>query len=191
MKYDYETLSDEELFILFSKSREVSNCAFNEIYKRYSGKINSFLYKILGDKQHVKDLFQDVFTKVYIVGAEGKKKKLDNFKSYLYSTVINSCSNHFKSLSRRSNIYTEYMIGMEKDKSDYEDTIELVRTAVNKLPEHLKEVFILYEYEELNYPAIAEITGDTQVNVRVKIHRARKMIKDLVVKMRRRMTNMV
>jgi RNA polymerase sigma-70 factor (ECF subfamily) len=83
------------------------------------------------------------------------------------------------------------MITYPEDTSNVGDTVELVRQAVSRLPENLKEVFILAEYEEMNYPAIAEMIGDTQVNVRVKIYRARKMLKDIVVSMRREMNNMV
>jgi RNA polymerase sigma-70 factor (ECF subfamily) len=191
MKYDYENLADEKLFELLSKDRDISNRAFNELYKRYSGKIYSFLYRLLGNKFFIKDIYQDVFARVYRIGAEGKNKNLYNFRSYLYQTAKNACLNHFKSEGRISEVHTDFMITYPEDTSNVGDTVELVRQAVSRLPENLKEVFILAEYEEMNYPAIAEMIGDTQVNVRVKIYRARKMLKDIVVSMRREMNNMV
>jgi len=78
-----------------------------------------------------------------------------------------------------------------EDNTNISDTLDLVKAAVDKLPDNLREVFILSEFEELNYPAIAEITGDSQVNIRVKIHRARKMLKDIVLSLRNESKKMV
>lgn len=191
MKYDYDNLADEELFGLLSKDREASNRAFNELYKRYSGKIYSFIYRLLGNKFFIKDIYQDVFTQIYRIGADGKNKNIYNFRSYIYQTAKNTCLNHFKQEGKIEEVHTDYMTNMSGEVSDLSDTIDLVRKAVSRLPENLKEVFILSEYEEMNYPAIAEITGDTQINVRVKIHRARKMLKEIVISMRQEMNIMV
>lgn len=191
MNYDYEKLSDEDLFSLLSENREVSNRAFNEIYNRYSARILSYLYKLLGNKFFIKDIFQDIFARVYKSGAEGKSKKLFNFRSYLYQTTKNVCLNHYKSEGRLKEIRSDFMTIYPEETSNVGDTVELVRLAVSKLPDNLREVFILSEYEELTYPTIADITGDTQVNVRVKIYRARKMIKELVISMRNNVNNLV
>jgi RNA polymerase sigma-70 factor (ECF subfamily) len=146
---------------------------------------------LLGDKFFIKDIFQDIFARIYRIGAENKNKNLFNFRSYLYQTTKNTCLNHFKQQNRTEEVQTDFMYQYNGDISEVGDTIDLVRKAVSKLPENLKEAFILYEFEEMNYPAIAEITGDTQVNVRVKVHRARKMIKELVISMRNSVNNLV
>jgi RNA polymerase sigma-70 factor (ECF subfamily) len=191
MKYEYEKLTDEELFSLLSKSKEVSEKAFNEIYKRYSGKIYSYLYRLLGDKFFIKDIFQEVFTKVYKIGIESKNRHLFSFRSYIYQATRNICLNHYKNEGRLPEIHTEYMKLRTEDNTNISDTLDLVKAAVDKLPDNLREVFILSEFEELNYPAIAEITGDSQVNIRVKIHRARKMLKDIVLSLRNESKKMV
>jgi RNA polymerase sigma-70 factor (ECF subfamily) len=191
MKYEYEKLTDEELFSLLSESKEVSEKAFNEIYKRYSGKIYSYLYRLLGDKFFIKDIFQEVFTKIYKIGIESKNRNLYSFRSYIYQTTRHICLNHYKIEGRLPEIHNEYVKQRTEDNTNIADTVELVKAAVNKLPDNLREVFILSEFEELNYPAIAEITGDSQVNIRVKIHRARKMLKDIVISLRNETKNMV
>lgn len=187
MKYEYEKLSDEDLFGLLSESKEVSQRAFNELYKRYSAKIHSYLYRTLGEKFFIKDLFQEVFVKVYQIGLKSKGKKLTNFNAYIYQAAKNICLNHFKTENRMPDIYTEYMNNIIGEKeADTDEEIELVRKAVNKLPDSMKEVFILSEFEGMSYSTISEITGESEVNVRVKIHRARKLLKGIITRMKNR-----
>ena len=187
MKYEYEKLTDEDLFSLLSESKEVSQLAFSELYKRYSAKIHSYLFKTLGEKFFIKDLFQEVFVKVYQIGLKSKGKKLTNFNAYIYQTAKNICLNHFRTENRMPDVYAEYMTGITNEKEQgYEEEIEMVRKAVEKLPPTLKEVFILSEFEGLTYSSIAQITNDTEVNVRVKIHRARKSILGIITRMKNR-----
>lgn len=187
MKYEYEKLSDEDLFGLLSESKEVSQRAFNELYKRYSAKIHSYLYRTLSEKFFIKDLFQEVFVKVYQIGLKSKGKKLTNFNAYIYQAAKNICLNHFKTENRMPDIYTEYMNNIIGEKeADTDEEIELVRKAVNKLPDSMKEVFILSEFEGMSYSTISEITGESEVNVRVKIHRARKLLKGIITRMKNR-----
>ncbi len=187
MKYEYDKLTDEDLFSLLAESQEVSQLAFSELYKRYSAKIHSYLFRTLGEKFFIKDLFQEVFVKLYQIGLKSKGKKLNNFNAYIYQTAKNICLNHFRVENRMPEIYSEYMTSITNEKErDYEEDIELVRQAVDKLPPSLKEVFILSEFEGLSYSSISEITSDTEVNVRVKIHRARKALLGIVTRMKKR-----
>lgn len=187
MKYEYDKLTDEDLFSLLSQSHEVSQQAFGELYKRYSAKIHAYLFRTLGEKFFIKDLFQEVFVKVYQIGLKSKNKKITNFNAYIYQTAKNICLNHFRVENRLSDIYSEYMTSISNEKeNDYKDDLELVRQAVDKLPASLKEVFILSEFEGLSYSTISQMTNDTEINVRVKIHRARKSLLGIITRMKNR-----
>jgi len=187
MKYEYDKLTDEELFSLLSESKEVSKLAFSELYKRYSAKIHAYLFKTLGEKFFIKDLFQEVFVKVYQIGLKSKGKKLTNFNAYIYQTAKNICLNHFRVENRMPDVYSEYMTAITNEKgADYEDDIEMVRKAVDKLPPTLKEVFILSEFEGLTYSTIADMLNESEVNIRVKIHRARKALLGIITRMKNR-----
>jgi RNA polymerase sigma-70 factor (ECF subfamily) len=61
-----------------------------------------------------------------------------------------------------------------------EETRLLVRDAVEKLPEKLKSVLVLKEYADLNYKQIAEILHITESNVKVRVHRARKIMESML-----------
>ncbi len=56
----------------------------------------------------------------------------------------------------------------------------MVRAAVEKLPEKLKSVLILKEYADLNYKQIGTVLHISESNVKVRVHRARKMIETML-----------
>jgi RNA polymerase sigma-70 factor (ECF subfamily) len=188
MKYEYEKLADEDLFALLSENQEVSNLAFNELHKRYSKKMYSYLYRLLGDKFFIKDLYQEIFVKIYNIGIKRKEKQLNNFNAYIYQTAKNLCLNHFKSENKLPDVYSEYMNEIKSDDNEFDDDkIEILKKSVKLLPEIYREVIILSEFENLSNPSIAQITGDTEINVRVKLHRAKKMLREIYARMKRRM----
>ncbi|NLA92442.1 MAG: RNA polymerase sigma factor, partial [Spirochaetales bacterium] len=60
------------------------------------------------------------------------------------------------------------------------ETKNLVREAVEKLPEKLKSVLVLKEYADLNYKQIGKILRIPESNVKVRVHRARKMLESML-----------
>ncbi|AEH40048.1 RNA polymerase sigma factor [Treponema pallidum] len=56
------------------------------------------------------------------------------------------------------------------------ETIEQVRAALDRLPEHLRVVLQLREYGDLNYKEIGRILGISEGNVKVRVFRARERL---------------
>ncbi len=56
--------------------------------------------------------------------------------------------------------------------------LALIRAAIKTLPEDYAEVFILREYDGLSYAEIAEVTGESLANVKVRIYRAKQKIRE-------------
>ena len=55
-----------------------------------------------------------------------------------------------------------------------------VREAVNSLPENLRSVIQLKEYSGLDYKAIGKVLGISETNVKVRVHRARKKLEEIL-----------
>jgi len=60
------------------------------------------------------------------------------------------------------------------------ETCELVRNAIQQLPEKLRAVLVLKEYSDLNYKEIANILNITESNVKVRVHRAKQQLEKLL-----------
>jgi RNA polymerase sigma factor (sigma-70 family) len=59
--------------------------------------------------------------------------------------------------------------------------IDLSR-AIQSLPEHYREVILLRDIEELSIDEIAEVLGLTRESVKARIHRARMLIREYLVR---------
>ena len=57
-----------------------------------------------------------------------------------------------------------------------EESIKLVREALNQLPKKLKEVLVLREYGDMNYKDIGKVLGISEGNVKVRVFRAREQL---------------
>lgn len=54
-----------------------------------------------------------------------------------------------------------------------DETAKIIREAVQRLPDNLRDVLVLKEYGDLSYDEIAETLGISVSNVKVRVHRAR------------------
>ncbi|HAH34217.1 MAG TPA: RNA polymerase subunit sigma-70, partial [Flavobacteriaceae bacterium] len=62
------------------------------------------------------------------------------------------------------------------------DGVSLLFKLMETLPEQQKTILHLRDVEQLEFAEIAKITNTSQANVRVALSRARKKIKDLLLK---------
>jgi RNA polymerase sigma factor (sigma-70 family) len=56
------------------------------------------------------------------------------------------------------------------------ETIEKVRSAIDRLPEHFRAALVLCEYEGMAYVQIAEVLGCSVPQVKTWLHRGRKQL---------------
>jgi RNA polymerase sigma-70 factor (ECF subfamily) len=63
------------------------------------------------------------------------------------------------------------------DKSmDQRETVEKVRAAIDKLPEHYRSALVLCEYEQMPYAEIAKTLNASVPQIKTWIHRARRQL---------------
>lgn len=60
------------------------------------------------------------------------------------------------------------------------ETQALVRTRIDELPDHYREVLLLRDIEELSTEETATLLGETQGAVKVRLHRARQALRTLL-----------
>jgi RNA polymerase sigma-70 factor (ECF subfamily) len=61
-----------------------------------------------------------------------------------------------------------------------QETVQLVRQAIDSLPEDQKKIVLLYQ-EELSYERIAEVLGCSVKAVERRLYRARKRLKKIIL----------
>ena len=142
----------------------------------YKNKLFRYALRIVGSEMEAEDVVQEVLIKVW-----KKKKELESIenKEAWCMTVTRNLA--LDKLRRRKMILDD--VDNHRDISDHamspyrslqsEDTMNIIRNAINQLPESQQQVIHLREVEGYTYQEIAEITGYSLDKVKVYLHRAR------------------
>lgn len=163
--------------------------AFSFLVEKYQKMVYTLALKLMKKAEEAEEIAQDTFVKAYqkIDSYEGKSK----FSTWLYSITYNACVSElrkrrieFKSLDDR-----QISDDDEQKMHDYyretrkEDQERYLNLALEKLPEDDQVLVALYYFENQSMDEISVITGLTVSNIKVKIHRARKRMYQLLHEM--------
>lgn len=143
--------------------------AFRFLFNKYREKIYIFCLKMLHDSDAAQDAFQETFIKIFEHRFEFEGQ---NFQAWAYRIARNTCLNMLKQQKEVFLYNEDYIAPVIDNVLDF--TLEqAVNKAVENLPHDLKEVFIMREYDGLQYKDIAEILGIEMSLAKVRAHRAR------------------
>lgn len=160
---------------------------FNLIIDRYKNRAFSLLRRVLKNDLDAEEVLQDSFLKVYF-GMKNFRKD-SKFSTWLYRIVYNCAMTKLSSRTRRidmSTVSIEDKMNIEATSQNNDEESgsfsEFLTLLVEKLPPKYSAVIDLFYKEELNCEEISNITGDSVANVKVLLHRARNMLKDMIEK---------
>jgi len=180
MRVQYSKYSDSELTALLIEKKSIAEPAFAELYSRYSRKIYAYCLKVLGNKEDASDVFQDTFVRFY---NSAKQRNIDgNIAGYIITIARNLCLN-YKRDRKELDTFEDYMSPSRnetQDQMDSSEQMELIQSALNKLPIEYRDAFILRQYQGYSYQEISDITGDTSATVKNRVWRAKEKIKALL-----------
>ncbi|NFG62487.1 sigma-70 family RNA polymerase sigma factor [Clostridium sp. CMCC3677] len=129
---------------------------------------------ILKNEERVEDAIQNTILKAYenIV----KIKKHEYFKTWIIRILINECKAIIKKEKRV--IYLDETI-IEGNYEDKYQNIDL-ETALNNIDEDLRELVVLYYFDDIPQKEIAKILNINETTVRTRLLRARKKLYELL-----------
>ena len=157
--------------------------ALATFFEFYFDRVYGLAYRLLGDHASAEDVTQDVFQKVHKAAPQ-----LDTSRDpgpWLMAITHNACRDHWRSkafkLGRRSQSLedTEGLVetlaapGESADEALVrEERAQKVQAAILKLPEDLRSVVVLHDYQGLGHEEIAMLIGATHVATRKRYSRA-------------------
>jgi RNA polymerase sigma factor (sigma-70 family) len=159
--------------------------AFSYLVEHYSGMVYSISLKILKNEADAEDLSQEVFISAY--QSLGSFKGNSKFSTWLYRITYNMAISVLRKGSKE--FYTENEIYLERKGGELEigpgfhETEELVgnlQGAIKQLPDDEQLLVMLFYYDGQTVDDIARITTLSVSNVKVKLHRIRKRLKELL-----------
>jgi RNA polymerase sigma-70 factor (ECF subfamily) len=145
--------------------------AFEELMILSERRVANVAWRILGDAEEVKEAMQETFLRVF-----RHLKRYDenrDFFGWLYRIAVNVCRD-LDQRRRRRRIFTPIDDAMPLTTPPRtNDDVQMLRRAIDTLPERERLAILLRDIEELSTEDVAEILGNTPATVRVQISKAR------------------
>jgi RNA polymerase sigma-70 factor, ECF subfamily len=176
---------DKELVL---RVQQGDKSAYDLLVIKYQHKIIQLVNRYVKDPSEAQDVAQEAFIKAY--RALGNFRGDSAFYTWLYRIAINTAKNYLVSRSRRSFDYqvdiqdaeqienVPQLQGMETPERLLlnQEIVEVIKAAIDKLPEEMRTAIMLREFEGMSYEEIAVAMDCPVGTVRSRIFRAREAI---------------
>lgn len=158
--------------------------SFKQVYKEVFPVIMRVAYHVTYNMDASEDICQEAFIRFFDRGLIFPS--VDEAKYWLIRVTKNLSINYVKRKGREKVAVDKIKkqkqpvvkTGEEAVLSD--ETCETVREAIQLLPEKLRAVLVLKEYSDLNYKEIANVLSITESNVKVRVHRAKQKLEQIL-----------
>ncbi len=153
---------------------------FEQIYKDNRDIMYGYAYRILGDTASAEDAVHDAF--LSFAKNFGKYESMDcnQTRSYLIITVKNASFKIYNKRKREvaaEEIYSDEVLPDIALDAESRDIKQIIFDMVKALDSKYADVILLKYYCDLSVSEIALTLGITQDNVKVRLHRARTLLK--------------
>ncbi len=151
---------------------------YNKCVDLYSDRVFRFILKNMKHSDDAQDVVQNAFE---ILWNNHEHVDFEKSRSYLFTVAYHNMIDQYRKKKGESDIMDEH-IQIQGSSYQYTGAKEALDIGLMKLPEIQKTVVLLRDYEGYSYEEIGEITRLTESQVKVYIFRARKTLKNFLVK---------
>ncbi len=154
---------------------------FNQIWEDFSGKIRTFISRRVSNPSHIDDILQEVFIKIHLHldKLEGDSK----ISSWIFKIAHNTVIDFYrKQKAILLPLHEEYSAKNESCDSAACEIASGLEEMVYTLPEKYAKALILVEFSGLPYKEASQKLGISVSGVKSRVQRARKMIKDSLMR---------
>jgi RNA polymerase sigma factor (sigma-70 family) len=182
--------------LLVNRALQGESAAFHELIQLTEKIIADICFKMVSHTEDIKDLVQEIYFKAW--------KNLPGFRfqcritTWIAQIAYNTCFNYLKSrklvllIDSAGFEQADELFGRERDElysqseiqsaMDLSDTRRMLEKALDSLSPMYKTAITLYHYHDLSYEEIALITSLPVGTVKSHLYRARKNLKDYLLK---------
>ena len=163
--------------------------AFGVLLDRHQGAVYRYCWRIFRNHHTAEDLAQEFFVKLFRNAA--KYEPSGHFTTFMYRVLTNLCFDALRRRKRRRSTESLQLdpvlsegTELEPEAPEFDLDAGLVRmeagdavhNALQRLPEHVRKAVELREFEGLSYREIARVLDLSLNEVKVILHRGRKML---------------
>jgi len=165
--------------------------AFERLVNRHKDRVFAMLVRLTGDAGAAEELAHEAFVRAYrgLDGFRGDAR----FGTWLVQIAVHLARDRVRERMRSRTVSLDELLERDVDapvfadsRPDYDplaivserDATERFESALKELPPNYREAFVMHHIEDMPYDAIAQVTGDSVGSLKVRVHRARKLLKE-------------
>ncbi|MBV9926732.1 MAG: sigma-70 family RNA polymerase sigma factor [Acidobacteria bacterium] len=162
--------------------------AFGEVVRRWERKIYALAYGITGSAEEARDATQETFINAYRNLARFRGEA--QVSSWLHRIAVNQCITRQRRARVRAETGLEEEVEAGREQSlstvaeaspahtsESSQRAEAVRRAVASLPQELREIVLMKEFEELTFQEIADALRIPLSTVKSRLYTALKQLR--------------
>jgi RNA polymerase sigma factor (sigma-70 family) len=151
---------------------------YNDCVKTYADNVYRFILKNLRHEEDARDVVQTAFEKMW-----RNRNEIDpvKCKSYLFTVAYHQMIDHIRKV-KRIQLREEFSDETKVQDRPANNLKKVLEEALSRLSETQKSLVLLKDYEGYSYDEIGKITGLSESQVKVYLHRARLQLKEYLVK---------
>jgi len=151
---------------------------YNECVSAYADNVYRFILKNLRHEDDSRDVVQTAFEKMWI-----NREQVDaaRSKSYLFTVAYHQMIDHIRKV-KRIHLKEEFNENSSVQDRPANNLKKVLEEALSRLGETQRSLVLLKDYEGYSYEEIGKITGLSESQVKVYLHRARVQLKEYLVK---------
>ena len=150
-----------------------------QLFKKYHNDVLLYAMSLTKNASEAEDLASEAIFKALATADEVK-----NFKAWILTVCRNLFLNKRRWRSKLTQLPDE--ISSERDEVLYkiieDENYRALYNAIGLLPNNLKEIILLFYFEDMKIETISSIVGKSESNVKVMLYRAREQIKKILEK---------
>jgi RNA polymerase sigma-70 factor (ECF subfamily) len=169
---------------LIGAAKDGDREAFDELVRRTFVDTFTLARRLTGNEEDARDVVQESYLRAW--KAIGKFRGEAAFSTWLYRITANTASTHVQ--RRRRQRAEPFADGFEpvdrtaeervSGSAESAETLERISLALDDLPAKLRTVVVLKDVYGLPHEAIADELGITVSAAKVRLHRARRKLRD-------------
>lgn len=169
---------------LHKRINQMNQSEFLKSVLPFKDKVFRLAKRLLVSTEEAEDATQELYFKLW-----RNKSKLSDYKNveaFAMTMTKNYCFDRLKS-KQASNLTLVHSNYKEKDTSldkkvEYNDSVSLVHKLIEQLPEQQKMIIQLRDVEQYEFDEIGKMLDMKPTAIRVALSRARKTIKEALIK---------
>jgi len=155
---------------------------FAVLVDKYEAKVYSYVFYLMDNSEDTEEIVQDTFVKAYRSLHQFRGDA--SFVTWLTRIAHFGCLSRFRLKTPKKVAIEHASMKIEEPEAgrnlDRKDRKEILTKALARLKPDERSVVTLFYYNECSLKEITEITGLTQSNVKILLHRSRKKLLNIL-----------